>query len=177
MQATGLLQWERSERLSDRYGVIFLDANGYTPRVRGPLRFPARTVKRLTCRYVHITAKVVARHHSHHVGDRYRGLLPSTPNVGEIVDLGRGRLSTDVYRRKPYFMLWPNDHRKTDWFDPERLFRLHDQLVVLTVTTTTVKRRPLLPLRNRRRHLPPPPPRNHLRIQHKHGQPSLVLTY
>ena len=74
-------------------------------------------------------------------------------------------------------MLWPNDHRKTDWFDPERLFRLHDQLVVLTVTTTTVKRRPLLPLRNRRRHLPPPPPRNHLRIQHKHGQPSLVLTY
>ncbi len=59
---------------------------------------------------------------------------PSTPDVGETIDLGTGRFRLGKAEKTLTFGLEPADGRQTDWFDPAKLYRLHDQTVELEFT-------------------------------------------
>ena len=82
----GVLTWEPSERISDRYGAVFLmndgdslhEPSGYVPIPDdAPVGLPGWLV-----------AEVTAARQSTHVGDWGRGLYPQTPEVGERIVLG-----------------------------------------------------------------------------------------
>lgn len=123
MQATGILSWPRAERISDRYGFIHL-----TPNV------PADAIEAMAGRRVSITCVVVETRQSGHIGDLFRGIFPSTPDVGERFDLGSGVLEVDRVDAALCFGLRPDDGRDSDWFDPHVLYRLHDQTVEIQVS-------------------------------------------
>jgi hypothetical protein len=86
-----------------------------------------------------LVAEVVATRRSTHVGDWGRGLSPQTPEVGERIVLGRGRLfcqTVDRERAYPVIEavgLAPEDvdDRDIDWLDPRALYRAHEQTVRL----------------------------------------------
>jgi hypothetical protein len=133
----GVLTWDASERISDRYGAVFLmndgdsmhEPSGYVPIPDdAPVGMPGWLV-----------AEVTATRQSTHVGDLFRGLRPQTPAVGERIVLGRGRLFCQtVDRHSPHPVieavgLAPEemDDRDTDWLDPRALYRAHEQTVRL----------------------------------------------
>jgi hypothetical protein len=133
----GVLTWDASERISDRYGAVFLmndgdslhEPSGYVPIPDDtPVGMPGWLV-----------AEVVATRQSTHVGDLFRRLRPQTPAVGERIVLGRGRLFCQtVDRDSPHPVieavgLAPEDvdDRDTDWLDPRALYRAHEQTVRL----------------------------------------------
>jgi hypothetical protein len=134
----GVLTWDASERISDRYGAVFLMNDGDSMHEPSgyvlipddvPVGMPGWLV-----------AEVVATRQSTHVGDVFRGLRPQTPEVGERIVLGRGRLFRQtVDRDSPHPVieavgLAPEDvdDRDTDWLDPRALYRAHEQTVRLT---------------------------------------------
>jgi len=74
------------------------------------------------------------------VGDLTYGIKPSRPNVGEEVDLGVGTLllypAADA-TVSIQFGLQPDDERERFWFNPEKLYRLHEQTVDVFIWPTT----------------------------------------
>lgn len=128
--ATGIFTWPAQERQSDRYGQIGLDKheddNDPTSQWSSS---PADHVGR----QAHITVEVLETRESRHIGDLFRGIGPVTPDVGEIVDLGIGELFVEATEWFVCVGLKPDDERTSDWFDPRKLYRLHDQTVRITV--------------------------------------------
>lgn len=123
---TGRLSWDRSERVSDRYGTVQLfDGDA---EVTPDLAFVRATVPARG----HLIAKVLYTRKSEHVGDLFRGIFPSTPDVGEIIDLGEGTLFSEGNS----VGLFPDDRRESDWLDPKKLYRAHDQDVMLIFEPT-----------------------------------------
>lgn len=142
---TGIFTWDGRERRSDRYGVFALDKTDYNETARA--RDVGWTITRaeladLTGLQASIKVEVLETRQSGHIGDFFRGIFPETPDVGEVIDLGTGELFADFDR-----MDWavggfgiglkPADGRENDWFDPRKLYRLHDQTVRVTVQVTT----------------------------------------
>jgi hypothetical protein len=85
--------------------------------------------------------KVVESRPSGHAGDLFRKILPPeqpTP-VGTVIDLGEGELfvwheNDDGFPTGGIHIgLRPDDGRKTDWFDPNLLYRLHDQTLEIFI--------------------------------------------
>lgn len=123
----GILTWNRGERISDRYGTIYLMAGGgnslvgedevHRPVLRTPDGEPLG----------HLVAEVVATRESTHIGDLFRGIFPSTPTVGDLISLGTGRLFREEYS----VGLRPEEARDSDWLDPCALYRCHEQTVKL----------------------------------------------
>lgn len=117
---TGILNWPKSERVCDRYGfVMLLNSDGKSIPIGYGLEGQRGTLR----------AVVTETRDSYHVGDAFRGLIPSRPDVGDVMELGTG---TVVYSRE--FMaigLKPDDGREDDWLDPKVLYRLHHQTVNL----------------------------------------------
>lgn len=120
--ASGTLNWRGAERRTDRYGAICL---------MDPLRMDEAAIEALAGRRVTIRATVLEARKSRHIGDLFRGIRPTTPTVGEVVDLGAGEFFTERDQWGLTFGLLPDDGRDTDWFDPRKLYRLHDQVVAL----------------------------------------------
>ena len=128
----GVLTWHPHERISDRYGTVFLmtggdsqhEPAGYVPVPDGaPVGLPGRLV-----------AEVQATRQSTHIGDLFRGLRPETPEVGERILLGEGRLFCQMVDREEGIEAVgcaPNDDRDHDWLDPRALYRAHEQTVRL----------------------------------------------
>jgi hypothetical protein len=131
----GVLTWHPHERQTDRYGAVFLmtggdslhELSGYVPIPDdAPVGLPGRLV-----------AEVTATRQSTHIGDLFRGLYPQTPEVGERIVLGEGRLFCHTVEREhshPVIEavgLAPEDDRDTDWLDPQALYRAHEQTVRL----------------------------------------------
>lgn len=57
--------------------------------------------------------------------------------MGEIVDLGVGEIfvtSQDWGAGKVGIGIKPADGRETDWLDPRKLYRLHDQTVEVVIS-------------------------------------------
>lgn len=130
---TGLFTWPRNERVSDRYGLFFLeDAAGVGARKLEHL--PGLLGKRCE-----VIAVVRETRESHHVGDFFRGFTPSTPKVSESISLGVGEL-VSMLMDQGWGMaigLRPEDGRAADWIDPRKLYRIHDQTVDLFIGVTT----------------------------------------
>ena len=144
----GILTWNTFERRSDRYGSFFLgdSPDGSIRSMTAPFT-DLKTLTGLVGKRVHVVLKVVEARKSDHIGDMYHGFVPSTPKVGETVDLGVGILSLEpgAAGLPPSVVLEPKPMRDHFWFDPRKLYRLHAQTVDLYVTPT---RKPFTPKPN-----------------------------
>jgi hypothetical protein len=137
--AHGTLSWNSAERRSDRYGEIYLDADAYSePKVSIPT-YDTKVGNALVGKRVRLIAKVTKARPSGHVGDLFLGIKPSQPEVGEEIDLGVGIFEQGSVDWSPMttIMLKPGDGRETFWFDPRKLYRLHDQTIDMFIEETT----------------------------------------
>ena len=137
--AHGVFTWSGSERRSDRYGSFNLLAEPYDGKEVTKVTYDRDLAEKLEGKRVRILVKVVETRKSGHIGDLFLGIRPSTPSVGEEVDLGVGIFHTEPceYDSKVVStFLEPGDDRDTFWFDPRKLYRLHDQTVDIFVEET-----------------------------------------
>jgi hypothetical protein len=142
--AHGTLSWSGTERRSDRYGEIFLDAVTYAlpgadPTVTATPTYNKFVANRMLNKRVRLTAKVIESRVSGHIGDLFLGIKPSQPEVGEEIDLGVGTFEQGSveWTTAPTIRLLPGDGREVFWFDPHKLYRLHDQTIDLFIEETT----------------------------------------
>ena len=84
--ATGYMSWDAVERRSDRYGSIRLNDENGTSIVLD------RSMDELEGKEGRLVAEVLIPIKSSHIGDLQRGIVPSTPELGEIVVFGTGSL-------------------------------------------------------------------------------------
>ncbi len=118
---TGVLDWEREERVSDRYGTVeLLDGIGED---RTPVRL-ARVREHLHGSLVAIVKDIRA---VGHIGDFFHRIKPSVPNVGDRFVLGTGGIFFDECG----VGIRPDDGRATLWLDILALYRVHNQTVTL----------------------------------------------
>lgn len=117
---TGVLDWEREERISDRYGVVKLF--NHPGEGKKPIR-----LRHLTEAYGGLIAVVREVRDSSHIGDLFHLVFPSKPEVGEQVILGEGTL----FFGDDGVGLMPDDGRETLWLDIHALYRVHNQTVTL----------------------------------------------
>jgi len=115
---TGVLDWDRWERISDRYGSVKL----FDPH-RTEIRL--NPVKELL--HGRLIAVVKETRDSTHIGDLFYDVYPSRPQVGEQVILGEGTL----FFEGNCVGLVPDDLRETLWLGLEELYRVHQQTVTL----------------------------------------------
>lgn len=126
---TGRLTWDRSERVSDRYGVVYLLATGDSLHAgpTAPLATLGAQGKSGT-----LIAHVLEARESTHIGDLFNMVFPVTPEVGERIVLGLGRLyATYNADGKNAVRLEPEDGRPDQWMDIHALYRAHEQTVEL----------------------------------------------
>jgi hypothetical protein len=124
----GTLNWNRGERIGDRYGAVGLwpgDESSIEVEYSLPLNLPPEGKRG------RLVAHVLATRESGHIGDLMRGLYPQTPEVGEIILLGEGTVFWEADKDGRRIGLRPDDGRDHDWLDPEALYRAHDQTVRL----------------------------------------------
>ena len=120
--ATGLLSWPRLERISDRYGSVqIIDGDG-----KSVLDVEGLVGKRGT-----LVVRILETRQSRHIGDLFRGIGPSMPEVGEEIVLGNGTVFFDDCGYYNSVGLAPDDGRDCDWLDPKMLYRCHEQTVEL----------------------------------------------
>lgn len=122
---TGFLTWHSVERQCDRYGTVNLyaapDSDHDVPLDLTPVGQVGTLV-----------AHVVETRQSGHVGDLFRSIGPATPEVGDAVTLGTGRLfAQEEASNVTSVGLEPLDGRDNDWLDPSALYRVHSQTVRL----------------------------------------------
>jgi len=137
----GIFAWDGSERRSDRYGSFTLDKvgyddNGYCPDASWTL---GQSLSSLTGKYVKIKVEIIESRDSGHIGDLSRGIYPTRPEVGEKIILGIGEFfaSEENWSASGFSVgVKPSDGRMSDWFEPEKLYRLHDQTVLVTISET-----------------------------------------
>ena len=137
----GVFNWDGSERRSDRYGAFNLCAEPYDAKVVTEITYDKALAKELEDKRVRILVKVVETRESGHLGDMFLGIRPSTPEVGEEVDLGVGLFHTEPCewdKKVTSTFLVPGEPptRETFWFDPNKLYRLHDQTVDVFIEET-----------------------------------------
>ena len=122
---TGVLNWERDERVNDRYGFVFLDQQEEMDRDIGD------KVELDQSRVNHrgrLIAVVRETRKSRHVGDLFHKIYPQTPEVGEEIVLGEGIL---VFDDDGNIGTLPDDKRRTWWMNVHNLYRAHEQTVTL----------------------------------------------
>lgn len=130
---TGVLNWSRAERVSDRYGSVRLYENPEEESV----------VSLNRAAHGHsgtLVALVKETRKSYHIGDLHRRIFPKTPKVGERIVLGTGRIeikTDDVGDENVYLI--PEPARDKDWMDPRQLYRAHSQTVTLTLEKPEMK--------------------------------------
>jgi hypothetical protein len=136
----GVFGWNGQERRSDRYGAFVLVDSPYSGKHQASAKLDMVALKKVEGKRVRIACVVVETRQSGHVGDLFHNIYPTTPDVGEVVDLGVGilRLEDAEYpgEDRTAVVLEPGDDRKHFWIDPRKLYRLHDQTVDLFVEPT-----------------------------------------
>jgi hypothetical protein len=132
----GVLTWGRGERISDRYGTVYLIEEGCDstttekpcPSLIGPAVVP------LAGRHGELIAVVLSTRKSTHIGDLFRGVSPRIPEVGQAIVLGSGILFWEAAPAPSVGMqvgLRPEVHRDSDWLDIRALYDAHEQTVQL----------------------------------------------
>ena len=138
----GMLNWHRHERVGDRYGTVVLYRewpDEHKPSIEdyrdvdGAYPDPVGIGKLPTGEKGHLRATVVRNRESGHIGDLFRGLFPpdTPPAPGTVVELGQGELFVERVNGTDYVGLKPDDGRAADWLDPQALYSVHEQTVVL----------------------------------------------
>lgn len=136
--AKGILSWDGVERRTDRYGSFALDTKPFDGPDTAEVTHNMEAIWAFETRRVCITVKVVESRKSGHLGDKHHNIYPSQPKVGEVIDLGVGTFEvTPAWTGTPAFSLRPDDGRMSFWFDPRKLYRLHDQTVEVYAEETT----------------------------------------
>ena len=123
---TGVLDWEKGERISDRYGMVKLFDKPSPPQT--PIK-----LQRLMERHGRLVAVVREARDSPHIGDLFHRVFPSKPKVGERIVLGGGTL----FFENDGVGLMPDDGRETLWLEIRALYRLHNQTVTLFFEAST----------------------------------------
>jgi hypothetical protein len=125
---TGNLNWHPDERRIDRYGTVHLDQDHDDPYCFDPVQFSEAPVGEDG----ELIAVVLQTRRSSHIGDLFRGLQATTPEVGDEITLGSGTLFVEDTPYGPIHVgLMPDDGRDNDWLDPDALYRCHEQTVRL----------------------------------------------
>ncbi len=117
----GVFGWNSNERVSDRYGAVAIYENG-------KVVLDLKAAKKLVGKRGRLVAHVEETRESHHIGDLFRGIGPTTPKKGEKIVLGEVGtffVEPDAVGTKP------DEERESDWLDPRSLYRAHDQTVRL----------------------------------------------
>jgi hypothetical protein len=125
----GTLTWDGSERRSDRYGMITLfDENSYGGKIGPKVKFNEDNIRGNVGKEGELIFEVTETRDSTHIGDLFRGFSPTTPEIGQSIKLGEGRL---VRGRTSWcgitLGLEPSDGRDNDWLNPEALYNAHEQ--------------------------------------------------
>lgn len=138
MIAYGLFTWDGSERRSQRYGEITLhEANCFGDKILTS-SFDHEAADALEGKRVRLKAVVAETRKSGHAGDLFLRIEPTTPQLGEVIDLGVGVFSVGrFFDGHPTVLLEPKDNRTKFWFDPRLLYRLHEQNVFLYAEETS----------------------------------------
>ena len=125
---SGTITWTSEERISDRYGSIFLF--NYEKQYDTTLLIDFQLIKRLNGCLGTLKVSIISTRQSNHVGDIFRSLKPSTPKNGEVIELGHGNL---FYEKSEFLCigLRPLKARESDWLNPHALYRCHHQVVEL----------------------------------------------
>ncbi len=129
----GVLTWGRGERVSDRYGAVFLMPEGQNSLNSGDPFVPLARPSTITTTdgRGRLIAEVLETRQSTHIGDFFRGLRPTTPKVGDRFTLGEGTLFFATEEWGDQVGLTPFDDRESDWLDPTVLYQVHEQTVRL----------------------------------------------
>lgn len=139
---TGVLTWDAQERRSDRYGTVYLLAEGHNSLSSAPC--PSLVDERIAASWADrrgdLIAVVKETRESTHIGDLFHGVFPRKPEVGQIIALGTGTL----FCAKPYYGgtavgLRPDDGRAEQWLNIRSLYDAHEQTVDLFFHPTGVK--------------------------------------
>jgi hypothetical protein len=130
----GILTWGSNERVSDRYGTVYLMAEGNSSLTAAPspslILLPA--VSHHRGKPGKLVVRVLAARDSTHIGDLFRRIFPRRPKVGQEITLGTGVLfSEPVSDGGVQVGLRPDDGRDHDWLDPRALYDAHEQTVSL----------------------------------------------
>jgi chorismate mutase len=132
---TGVLTWDKCERVGDRYGVIYLNvANSFGQEIDSS-EFNSTLAKELAGRQARgkFVAEVKQARNSTHIGDLFHGVFPETPEVGEAITLSE--VGTFVLEKNcvddDAVGIEPDDGRATLWMNINALYRAHEQTVEL----------------------------------------------
>ena len=125
---TGIFNWPRNERVSDRYGLATVFRS-----VNGSVCIDHSAVDTVLGRRGHLVAVVKETRESQHIGDFFRGLSPSTPRVGDefVLNEDDGELFDSIIEDQRYIGIAPDDDRDADCLNPEQLYKCHQQTVDL----------------------------------------------
>lgn len=127
----GVLTWGRSERVSDRYGFVYLIGEGGNSMTENHVRIPLKGALRISGEG-RLLCEIIATRESTHIGDLFHGVFPATPEVGELILLGEGTASRDrTEEGDDTIGLVPEDGRAYFWLDIRALYDCHEQSVKL----------------------------------------------
>lgn len=132
---TGMVTWDRGERIDDRYGFIYFYEENSQGESVGSAEMDIVKAKELADREIRgkLVAEVRETRESTHVGDWFHNVYPTTPEVGEVIELSE--VGTFVVTRNYYGDLAvgirPDDGRDTLWMNIRALYRVHEQTVEL----------------------------------------------
>jgi len=118
---TGVLTWMHHERISDRYGSVYLNDRATDGAVE--MFFPEGKGR--------LTALVIEPRKSGHIGDIFRGLFPRMPKVGDRLILGEGEAFSEECEGIASVGVDPGDGRHSDWLNPRALYDCHESVVQL----------------------------------------------
>lgn len=130
----GTLFWDRSERLSQRYGTVYLMRDGLNSQSQEPLAsiLDDAQVSALDGRMGELIAVVISARKSTHPGDPAREITPRMPDVGQSLILGSGQFFREANPRGGVAVgLKPPDGRVRDWLFIRSLYDAHEQTVEL----------------------------------------------
>lgn len=132
---TGVLTWNATERRSDRYGTVYIMQEGHNSMSSGEpnMQWDTTALRKVEGLRGTLIATVITNRQSTHIGDFFRGVYPSMPEVGEIIHLGEGTAFIESqYAETVTLGLKPDEWREHDWLDINALYRAHEQTVTLT---------------------------------------------
>jgi hypothetical protein len=136
---TGVLNWNRSERISDRYGAITMNNDNADDVVlTKDAKLFVDEIRKHRNEFGYLVCHILETRESTHLGDLFHGFFPSTPKKGANIKLGEGKLFYE-YNNIDTVGLRPIDDRETFWLDPKKLYQVHEQTVELYFISKTKK--------------------------------------
>jgi hypothetical protein len=130
----GILAWSRQERISDRYGTVYVSDSTADGEVRVQPSVDWGTINSLVGQRGTLTATVLEARESSHVGDFARGFhQQELPEQGEEYTLGTGEFFIGDEKWREYQEMM-NPVGVTDGekgLDTDVLYKLHDSTVAL----------------------------------------------